>query len=214
MKRWDWPVAALVMALLAAACGSGKQPVVSAVSTTTATPAVTTTPEPLERRLERLLPVEKELPDLLVNQGVLDDTNEAAAGTDAPLLKRFRDTGRVTGVRTVYSYDAGARNISGGISYYNNIDEPKKLLRESGNPADHTATNRFQVAGGLGDEYIAQRLRLGGPESSAFVINIVFVRGPYFVSLADFGGTPTTPTDVTEKVARLIDDKLKATPKP
>ena len=163
-------------------------------------------------RLDRYAPTVNDLPDRVSYQGRFDLSNEKAAGNEAE-LRAFRESGRLTGVQYTFSIEAGERTLSLGINYYSNADSPKKLLRESGDPAAVTAPGRFEVQG-LGDQYIAQRLRLGSGEAAAHVLNIVFVRGPFFVSIADLGGTPETSADIIVQVARLIDDKIKANPTP
>lgn len=163
-------------------------------------------------RLEKYIPTDDELPDRVAYQKTFDLSNEAAAN-DPAQLKQFQDAGRLTGIQVALSVEAGARTISIGISYYNNTTEPKKLLRGSGDPAATTAAGRFPSPA-IGDEYIAQRLQLGSGEAAAQVINIAWVRGPFFISLADLGGTQDTPTDLAVKLAQLIDGKLKADPTP
>jgi len=219
VRNRAWVGAVAAAGILAACGGSGDsnndktqaQPtpinvIVLPPSTGTALPSLEWT------RLERYLPSDNELPDRVVYQARFDLSNEKAA-TDASQLKQFQDTGRITGIQYAFSVEAGARTISIGISYYTGPDEPKKLLRNSGDPAAHTAPGRFEVAG-LGDEYIAQRLKLGSGEAAANVINLAWVRGRFFISLADLGGTADTPTDIAIKMARIIDDKLKASPTP
>lgn len=175
--------------------------------------AGTATPEPYaSTRFQKYIPSDKELPERVTYQAAFDLSNESAA-KDAQQLQMFRDTGRLGGIQVLFAVRAGARNISVGISYYNNSEEPRKLLRGSGDPAATSALGRFSVPG-LGDEYIAQRFQLGAGEAATWVINIVWVRGPFFVSLADLGGSPDTPTEIAVQLARLIDDKLKADPTP
>lgn len=206
----------LLAAVLAACGGSGDTksnaarptnvPVIVIRNTATAGPTLEWT------RLERYLPSDNELPDRVAYQARFDLSNEKAASTPQQ-LKDFQDAGRITGIQYAFSVEAGARTISIGISYYAGADEPKKLLRNSGDPTDHTAPGRFEVPG-LGDEYIARRLRLGAGEAVANVINLAWVRGNFFVSLADLGGTADTPIDIAVQMARLIDAKLKADPNP
>lgn len=216
--RW---LAVVAIAALAAACGGGttkeeRQEAAAAAgaATMTAQPATATpTPTALDyRRLEKYIPSDEELPDHVAYQATLDLSNEKAT-TNIAELKQFQDTGRLTGVQAIFSVEVGTRTLSLGISYYNNTQEPKKLLRRSGDPAAVNAPGRFQVPG-LGDEHIAQRLKLGSGEATAHVIAVAWVRGPFFVSLWDMGGTEDTPTEIVLKVARTIDGKLAADPKP
>ena len=223
-RHTRWLAAVAAMALLAA-CGGGDDksevasiasdsaPAATASSLAAGTPAATATPATLDyTRLEKYIPSDEELPDRVSYQARVDLSNEAAANNAAD-LKMFQDTGRVTGIQFFFNVEAGARTVSIGVSYYNNTDEPKKLLRRSGDPAAVTAPGRFQIPG-LGDEYLAARLRLGSGEGAAHIINIAWVRGPFFISLADLGGTPDTPADVAVKLAQLIDAKLNANPVP
>jgi hypothetical protein len=209
----------LALAALLAACGGTKTTYTEPGAAATSTPsspmqaAGTATPGPYAyTRFQKYIPGDKELPERVAYQAAFDLSNESAA-KDAQQLQMFRDTGRLGGIQVLFAVEAGARNVSVGISYYNNTEEPRKLLRRSGDPADTAAPNRFQVPG-LGDEYIGQRFQLGSGEASTSVINIVWVRGPFFVSLADLGGTPETPVDVAVRIARLIDERLKANPNP
>jgi hypothetical protein len=204
-----------LLALALAACGgdSDKQaahptevPVVVVQGTATANAPLQWT------SLERYLPTDDELPDHVSYQARFDLSNDKAASSPQQ-LKDFQNAGRLTGIQYAFSVNAGARTVSIGVSYYNGGDEPRKLLRNSGDPAAHTAPGRFEVPG-LGDEYIAQRLTLGSGEAAANVINLAWVRGRFFISLADLGGTPDTATDIAVAMARLIDDKLKANPNP
>ncbi len=208
----------LALGVLLVACGGGTQSTrtESAAATTqpsTTQAAGTATPGPYAyTRFQKYIPSDQELPERVAYQAAFDLSNESAA-KDAQQLQMFRDTGRLGGIQVLFAVEAGARNVSVGISYYDNTEEPRKLLRRSGDPADTAAPNRFQVPG-LGEEYIGQRFKLGSGEASTSVINIVWVRGPFFVSLADLGGTPETPVDVAVRIARLIDEKLKANPNP
>lgn len=208
---------ALVAAMLAACGGDGDRdkqaasspteiPIAVISNTTTVGVTVNWT------QLEGYFPTDKELPDRVVYQGRFDLSNEKAA-RDANELQQFQTAGRISGVQYAFSVEAGARTLSIGISYYSGSAEPKKLLRNSGDPAAHTAPGRFDVAG-LGDEYIAQRLKLGSGEAAAYVVNLAWVRGRFFVSLADLGGDQDTPTDIAVQMARLIDEKLKNNPTP
>lgn len=217
--RWT---AALLAAALTAACGVGRDgeeasQVVSGAPPlpATAVPQITSTPVPATldyTRLEKYIPTDNELPDRVAYATKLDLGNEKAA-SDAAQLKQFQDTGRVTGIQFILSVEAGTRTISAGISYYNNTAEPKKLLRHSGDPAAADAPNRFQMPP-VGDEFIAQRVQLGSGEAAAYVVNIAWVRGRFFIALADLGGAEDTPTDVAVAIARLVDDKIKADPAP
>ena len=211
-----WALALVAAALAACGGDNGNDekaasaptafPIIVNPSTATAGPAVQWT------QLEGYFPSDRELPDRVVYQGRFDLSNDKAA-RDANELQQFQNAGRVSGVQYAFSVEAGARTLSIGISYYNGSAEPKKLLRNSGDPGAHTAPGRFDVAG-LGDEYIAQRLKLGTGEASAYVVNLAWVRGKFFVSLADLGGTEDTPTDIAVQMARLIDEKLKNNPNP
>ncbi|MFN8557310.1 MAG: hypothetical protein U0531_08155 [Dehalococcoidia bacterium] len=181
---------------------------------TAAAPAGPTRIEDLDYlSLVKLIPGDDDLPDRVSYAARFDLSNEKAAGDDQATLKRFRDAGRVTGIQTVFRVQAGARSISLGVSYYDNPAGPRELLRQSGDPADHAGAGRFTVPG-LGDEYIARRLQLGSGEAAAHVINLAWVRGNYFVSLADLGGTADTPTEVAVGLARQIDEKLEGLPQP
>jgi hypothetical protein len=210
----------LALATLLAACGgstkatrTGAGAATAAVTPPASQAAGTATPGPYAyTRFQKYIPTDTELPERVSYQAAFDLSNESAA-KDAHQLQMFRDTGRLGGIQVLFAVQAGARNISVGISYYNNSEEPRKLLRGSGDPAATSAPNRFQVPG-LGDEYIGQRFQLGSGEASTWVINIVWVRGPFFVSLADLGGSADTPTDLAVRLARLIDEKLKANPNP
>lgn len=212
--------ALLALGALLVACGGGTQSTrtESAAATTTTSPSTaqaagTATPGPYAyTRFQKYIPSDQELPERVAYQAAFDLSNESAA-KDAQQLQMFRNTGRLGGIQVLFAVEAGARNVSVGISYYNNTEEPRKLLRGSGDPAATTAQGRFSVPG-LGDEYIGQRFQLGSGEASTSVINIVWVRGPFFVSLADLGGTPDTPVDIAVRIARLIDEKLKANPNP
>jgi hypothetical protein len=212
--------------LVAAACGSssdnksassaGTSPPATSIATTAATAAPTKAPTTVGaidyKRFEKYIPPDKDLPEHVVYQADFDLSNEAASETAAE-LKQFQDTGRLGGIQFTFSVQAGLRTVSVGISYYNNSDEPKKLLRQSGDPANTSAPGRFTVPD-LGDEYYAANLQLGSGESTAKVVNIAWVRGPFFISLADLGGADDIPTDIAIKVAALIDARLKADPKP
>lgn len=232
MRRARAVIAALAVAGLLAACGGGsdkdqasERTLSTAATETTTSGAAAAPPAPVTpaaaataaatiewTRMEKFIPSDAELPERVSYQAKFDLSNEKAASTAAD-LQQFQATGRVTGIQYTLSVDTGARTLSVGISYYNNADEPKKLLRNSGDPASMADPNRFAVAG-LGDEYIAQRLRLGSGEASAHVVNVAWVRGRYFVSLADLGGAVDTPTDLAVTIAKLVDDKLKANPAP
>ncbi len=224
--RW---AAALVAVLMLMACGSGgsdssnaERAMDAAGATpapgsgrvdTTATPRATGSPAVIDyRRLEKYLPTDNELPDRVAYAAKFDLSNEQAAG-DPAQLKEFEDAGRLTGIQSVFSVEAGSRTVQFGISYYSGVDEPKKLLRRSGDPAAHTAPNRFE-APGLGDEYIAQRVVFGSGEAVINIVNITWVRGRFFIGLADIGGDPDESVDVALAMARLIDNKLKASPAP
>jgi hypothetical protein len=211
-RAWAFAAATILLA----GCGGDAANDKSAAAPPTSIPVyvvpATGTPSPSWMILERYFPSDNELPDRVVYQGRFDLSNEKAA-KDAIELKSFQDAGRITGAQYAFSVEAGARTLSIGVSYYNNAAEPRKLLRNSGDPAAHTAPGRFEVAG-LGDEYIAQRLKLGSGEAAAHVINLAWVRGNFFVSLADLGGTQDTPTDIAVRMARLIDEKLKTNPNP
>lgn len=163
-------------------------------------------------RLEKYIPADNELPDRVVYQAKVDLGNEAAAN-DSAQLKAFQDSGRVSGVQFFLSVEAGARTISVGISYYNNPTEPRRLLRESGDPANPSGPNRLPLVG-IGDELIAQRGQVGSGEGALNLVNLAWVRGAFFVSLFDVGGPADKPTDVAVFVAKLIDAKLAAQPAP
>jgi hypothetical protein len=211
-----WALALVVTAL--AACGGNNDSDEQAASQSSALPVTimtSTAPAPPAigwTQLENYFPPDRELPDRVVYQGRFDLSNEKAA-RDSTELQQFQNAGRVSGVQYAFSVEAGARTLSIGISYYTGAAEPKKLLRNSGDPAAHTAPGRFAVTG-LGDEYIAQRLKLGTGEASAYVVNLAWVRGNFFVSLADLGGTEDTSTDIAVQMARLIDERIKNNPNP
>lgn len=239
VRRWT---AALLVVAMATACGGGdeksavqqaatSQPTVAAAATTagtasagtapTGTPAATPTgtavpPSPTPsfdyKRFEKYIPADKDLPDRVSYVGSVDLSNEAAANDDAE-LKMFRDSGRQGGIQFFFSIEAGARNVSIGISYYTNPDEPKKILRQSGDPANTTAQGRFTVPG-LGDEYIAAKGQAGSGEEALQLINLAWVRGPFFMSMFDVGGTADKTPDIAIRLATLIDEKLKTDPKP
>jgi hypothetical protein len=216
MGRIGWWGVVLAAAAFLAACG-GDGGDKRAAAPPAAIPPPCTRPAGVAavdwNALEQYLPSDEQLPEHVVFQTKLDLSNEAAAKGDQGQLAQFQQTGRLTGIQAIFAVDAGARVVSVGVSYYDGCDAPRALLRRSGDPADVTGPNRFEVAG-LGDEYIAQRLRLGSGEAVAHVINIAWVRGPFFVSLADLGGTPTTPTDIAVALARAIDERLKTNARP
>ncbi len=218
VRYWRWSVVAAVLVLCGCGSGSSSQQRTGAAASATASPAATpqtisTSTTAQYTRLTKYVPSEAELPDHMTFVTAFDNGNEQVTN-DAAQLKELRDSGRITGIEAVYSIEAGTHTIQFGISYYDNTDAPRQLLRRSaGDPADRTAPNRFAVPD-LGDEYVAQRTRMGSGEAALNVINIVWVRGPFYVALADIGGTPDTPTDFAVKLAKIIDDKLKADPTP
>ena len=223
-----WP-AVLVAAALIAACGgsdtnNAAQATVTSTSVTAsatvagpARPAATATATPITdeqwKKLAFAIPTDDKLPDRVTYQMAVDLSNDAAADGDVALLKLFRDSGRQNGIQFFFSIEAGTRTVSVGVSYYNNPDSPKKLLRNSGDPSSPVVPPRFEVSG-LGDEYLAQRVKLGAGESAAQVINIAWVRGTYFISLADLGVAEGTANDIAIKLATAIDEQLRANPKP
>src|SRR5262249_36863697 len=151
--------------------------------TTTCPPLATIPPADPEywRKLEKYLPTEAELPDRVAFQATFDLSNEKAAN-DPTEIDKFMREGRISGVQGIYRVDGGTRTISLGVSFYGNCNSPKDLLRQTGEPANISAPGRFPVTD-LGDEYIAQRGTLGSGEASASYINLVWVRGHFFISL-------------------------------
>ena len=231
MQQGRWAIVLAAAVMLATACGGGgpdgdesAQRSAAAVTETAVhgadgramapgTPTATRTADVLDyKRLEKYLPTDAELPDRVAYAAKFDLSNEKAT-SDPAQVKQFQDTGRLTGIQAVFSIDAGTRTIQFGISYYNNTDEPRKLLRRSGDPANHTGPNRFQIPD-LGDEYIAQRTQFGSGKAVINNVNIAWVRGPFFIGLADIGGDPDKPVDIAVAMAQLIDGKLKASPTP
>lgn len=227
-----WP-ALLAAVTVIAGCGGGSDtddsqaratataPPTRAAATTPArtgvptTPAATATTNPNEpwRMMAYVIPTDEQLPDRVSYQGETDLSNEEAAKDDPALLQQFKDAGRQNGIQFLFSVEAGAHVVSVGVSYYDNTAAPLDLLRQSGDPAAAIAPPRFEVAG-LGDQYIAQRLKLGSGEGTALVINIAWVRGRYFVSLADLGVKEDTPVDIAVAIAREIDKRLAERPRP
>lgn len=224
MHRNRLLIAAIIGAVtMLAACGGDSKQAASPPNNGQPTAAVTPTPGPQATatgtatvidwtRLEKYIPADKDLPDRVSYQSKIDLSNEAAANDQAQ-LKQFQDSGRLGGIQFFFSVEAGARTISVGVSYYNNPAEPKKLLRESGDPANPSGQGRFTVAG-LGDEHVAQRGTLGSGEAAVGLILIGWTRGPFFVSLADLGGTASTSPDAAIKLAQLVDERIKAAPRP
>ena len=235
MARTTWWPALLVAAALAAGCGGAdnssrsQSTVVPAVASVAAsgltttpaaggtraagTPTATAAAGEEWKKLNYSIPADDELPDRVVYQGAVDLGNESAAEGDQALLQQFKASGRQTGIQFFFTVEAGARTVSIGVSYYDNENAPRMLLHNSGDPTAPIADPRFEVAG-LGDEYIAQRVKLGRDEGAAQVINIAWVRGRYFVSLADLGVKEDTPPDVAVALARNIDQRLKNNPRP
>lgn len=223
-----WP-ALLVAAAVIAGCGGSDSGNSRAAATTTASAAPASATRPASsatvpatgaapanevwRMMSYVIPRDEQLPDRVTYQGATDLSNEAAAKDDPALLQQFKSTGRQNGIQFLFSVEAGAHVVSVGVSYYDNTTAPLDLLKQSGDPAAANAPPRFD-ASGIGDQVIGQRIKLGSGEGVAYVINIAWVRGRYFVSLADLGVKEDTPVDISVAIAREIDKILVARPQP
>ena len=231
-QRLLWSGVAL-LALLAA-CGGGNnssaqengaqppaQPASSiqqqAPAGTPATPASTVTAalpgdpptSPATARIDGFV-LDARLPPEVSVFGRTDLTNERAAEGQPDLLKRFADSGRETGVQYILTI-SGAQRISLGINQYATPEGARSEF-ERGRPRPGPA-DRIDIPG-LGDDYAAARVTLGSGETRALVNNIVFIRGRYFVTMADFANAPGATADAAIAVARALDDVLKRNPNP
>jgi hypothetical protein len=53
---------------------------------------------------------------------------------------------------------------------------------------------------------------LGSGDGRAYVNNVVFLRGCYFVTIADFAGDPNSKGESAINLAKALDEALRATP--
>lgn len=212
---------ALAAAMLLAACGSDKDKdettdTSARATTATATPMVTPTPlpgdppaGPVTARLDRLLTQAK----LASNVAVVarrDLTNDEAASGQKDILDRFTTTGRETGTQYAVGID-GTQRVALGINQY---ATPEGARAEFDNFRLGSTPEAKVDVPGLGDDYVASRvaLRSGGTEATA--TQIVFIRGRYLVSMADFDNDPKGTPDAVIAIARAIDTVLQANPVP
>lgn len=176
----------------------------------TATPAFAGDPpgSAATQRIDRTMAAVK-LPANVTVFGRRDITNESESRGDAAQLQKFADAGRQTGGLYILTVD-GQQRISLGINLYNSPDSARKdfanLRPSAGLPQ--------LDASGIGENAAAARVTLGSGGAQAFINNLVFQRGCYVVTLADFVGRPDAPADVALGVARALDDQLKANPNP
>ena len=140
-----------------------------------------------------------------------DMTNEHAAAGKAEYLQRFRESGRETGTHYVLGVD-GAQRMQLGINQYSRPEGARaELARARPNPG---AADKIDAAG-LGEDYSAARVNLNaGGGATAYVNHIIFVRGRYLVSLADFANDAKASADTAVAVARAVDEQIKADPNP
>jgi hypothetical protein len=135
-----------------------------------------------------------------------DLTNEDAASGDAELLQRFKDSGRLTGAQYILSVD-GQQRISLGVNQYQTPAGAKSEFdRGKPNPPPN---NKLDTTG-LGDDAVAARITLGSGDQAAYVNNVVFIRGCYFVTMADFANDPNSKGESAIIFAKALDDALKA----
>lgn len=139
-----------------------------------------------------------------------DLTNEVAAKDDTELLQQFKDTGRETGVQYVLAID-GTQRISLGINQYATPAQARTEW-EKGKPVAQ-ATTAIDVTG-IGDEAAGARITLGSGAQQALVNNVTFVRGPYYVTMADFAGDASVSPAPAVSMLRALDTVLRANPAP
>jgi hypothetical protein len=194
----------------AAAPQAGCAPAPAAAAQPAATPKYVGDPpgSPETQRIERTMAAVK-LPANVTIFGRRDLTNEGEARDDAALLKRFTDAGRRTGAQYVLNVD-GQQRISLGLNLYNSAETARKDF-ENLKPAPNAPKID---TGGLGDIAAGARVTLQSGGAQAFPINIVFARGCYVVTMADFAGSPDASPDTALNIARALDAQLKANPNP
>jgi hypothetical protein len=181
-----------------------------AAAQSTVTPGVAGDPpgSPETARIARTMAAVK-LPTNVTVFGRRDLTNEGEARGDAALLKRFTDAGRRTGAQYVLNVD-GQQRISLGINLYDSAANARKDF-ENLKPA----ANAPKIdAAGLGDTAAAARVTLSQGGAQAHTVNLVFVRGCYAVTMADFTGSPDASPNTALGVARALDAELQANPNP
>jgi hypothetical protein len=207
----------MALFMLLVACGGNDEPPKQAGCTPapaaaqpTATPRYAGDPpgSPETARIERTMAAVK-LPANVTVFGRRDLTNDGEARGDAALLKRFTDAGRRTGAQYVLNVDDQQR-ISLGLNLYDSAANARKDFDNL-----KPAANAPKIdAAGLGDIAAAARVTLQSGGAQAFTVNLVFVRGCYVVTMADFTGSPDASPDTALNVARALDNELKTNPNP
>jgi hypothetical protein len=159
-------------------------------------------------RIDRIMTAAR-LPANVTVFGRRDLTNDGESRGDAALLKRFTDAGRQTGGLYILNVD-GQQRISLGVNLYDSADNARKDFANLRPSPDLPRID----AGDLGENAAAARVTLGSGGAQAFINNLVFQRGCYVVTLADFVGSPDAPPDTALAVARALDDQFKTNPNP
>ena len=221
--RWSGPA----LLLMLAACGSNSNEPAS--SDVTQTPAATSasasaTPGPATQvamqgdpptspataRLDWLMSQAK-LPERTAIVSRTDTTNEGSAEGNADILQRFKDVGREIGAEYVLTVEGVPRRIQLGINQYNG-PEGARTDFERGRPKA-TGPAAIDVSG-VGEASGGAKVSVGSGPAAGSVNQIVFLRGRYVVSMADFVNDPKASPDVAIAVARAVDEQLKAHPNP
>lgn len=214
-----WVVVWLVGAALVGACGGGSAtkataptaapgsatPTVRAVAASTATPLPGDAPgSPATAALDRAIQQTK-VPGNMSVLGRRDLTNESEARGDAAQLQQFKDGGRETGALYVISVDGAAR-VQLGINQYATPQQARAAFAAGkSTPKPEDAIN----VAGLGEDASGARVSPSGGQQGTFNV-ITFVRGRYWVTMADFVGDPSVSAEPVVGMLRSLDGVLKA----
>ena len=213
----------LALLLLVAACGGGSKNTGAKGSTPEPTAAAAGAAQPtgapgfpgepptmpVTVAMDRMMTEVKFPPglDVLVRRDV---TNEATAAEVPEVGQRFKETGRQIGAYYIVGA-GGAPRMTLSINQYQQADGARREFQFGrGNPAP---ADRIDTPG-IGDESAASRVRLQSGEATASPLVISFVRGRYYVVIAEPAASPEAPPDDLLALARAVDTELKTSPLP
>ena len=207
----------LVLLLLVVACGGGKKDTEAKDSTPAATPAAAGAPAfpgeppttPVTAAMDRVMTAVK-FPSGLEVLVRRDITNEATALEVPEVGQRFKETGRQIGAYYIIGA-GGAPRMTLSINQYEQADGARREFQSGrGNPAP---ADRIETPG-IGDEAAASCVRLQSGEATATPLVISFIRGRYYVVIAEPAASPEAPPDDLLALARAVDTELKTRPLP
>jgi len=147
------------------------------------------------------------LPPNVAVIGRREMTNEAESEGKPELLKQFQEAGRQGGVQFFFSVD-GVHRVSVGVNQY---AAPEGARRQFTLNGGGSRVSSPITVNGLGDIHTGAKLVLDG---RWHVNNIHFVRGRYYITVADFVSGPEISPDIATALAQAVDAQISAQPSP